>query len=273
VGHEARAKGFGLPQMHRQLAPASIVLAKDNRSDSTSETAKFRQSRRLPPLVGKRKGTDYKPSVNVNCTSPPRNFELPRDSMLSTGAAASLSAAERHESNRLGHRGHCRFKFGVDWHHSPSTAPLLAAADYLTAWIGPPSRRVGPRFNRYWHGKMLDHARVHNSTVVFYAYLIAGLARHVGGLRDCDMAETDATSLCVHGAEFIRRSEPAVLELYSHFANETAARLGRTSDTIWLIEPDWYQYSQRSQQSGGLEQNSMVALYGIAVHLSVHLSI
>lgn len=108
---------------------------------------------------------------------------------------------------------------------------------------------------------MLDYALSHNTTVVYYAYIIAGLARQVAGLRDCDVSDSSSTSLCVHGADFIRHHAPQILDLYSHFANETASRLGRSSDTVWLIEPDWYQYSQEGQQGGGLTQDAMVSLY------------
>jgi hypothetical protein len=138
---------------------------------------------------------------------------------------------------------------------------VLQEADYLTIWLGPPSERYGARFNKYWHGRMLDYARLHNTTVVYYAYIVAGLARHVAGLRDCDVSDSPSTSLCVHGADFIRHHAPQILALYSHYANETASRLGRSSDSVWLIEPDWYQYSQEGQQGGGLAQDAMVSLY------------
>jgi hypothetical protein len=169
----------------------------------------------------------------------------------------------RHHPGHSAHHQHrCRFKLGVNWHRSPAAAAVLQEADYLTIWLGPPSERRGARFNKYWHGSMLDYARTHNRTVVYYAYIVAGLARHIAGLRDCDMSDSPSTSLCVHGADFIRQHAPQILELYSHYANETASRLGRSSDTVWLIEPDWYQYSQEGQQGGGLTQDAMVSLYG-----------
>eukprot|EP00967_Tisochrysis_lutea_P030288 scaffold35539_cov35-Tisochrysis_lutea.AAC.3 len=140
-------------------------------------------------------------------------------------------------------------------------ASVLDEADYLTIWIGPPSQRFGPRFNEFWHGHLLSHTKTRNSTVVYYAYIVAGLARHMAGLQDCDVSDSPTKSLCVHGADFIRSHQADILELYSHFANETATRLGRSSDSVWLIEPDWYQYSQQSQKGGGLPHNMMISLY------------
>jgi len=130
----------------------------------------------------------------------------------------------------------------------------------MTVWLGSHSKKFGNGFNEYWHGRMLQQVRARNATAVYYAYIIAMLARHMEGIQDCD-ANVNTKSLCVYGADFVRNYEPQILNLYEHFANETARRLGSKAVVVWLMEPDWHQYSEHTQRGGGLKQRAMVALF------------
>ncbi|KAL3901442.1 MAG: hypothetical protein SGPRY_012274 [Prymnesium sp.] len=134
----------------------------------------------------------------------------------------------------------------------------MRAADYLTVWLGTPSKQYGNEFNPHWHGRMLERVKAQNSTAAFYAYIIAMLARHTWGLKDCDVGRP---SLCEQGAQFVRQNEPAILRLYEHYAREIAIHLGRESESVWMIEPDWHQYSEKTQHGGGLPQGYMVRLF------------
>ena len=157
---------------------------------------------------------------------------------------------------------HCALKFGVGYGKGAEQEAALRAADYVTIWLGSHSRKHGNGFNPYWHGRMLDLVRERNVTAVYYAYIIAKLARRAIGAKDCDAAASGEPSLCVDGAEFVRRNEPLILRTYEQFANETAARAGRAARVVWLIEPDWYQYHAPTQRGGGLPQPAMVRLFG-----------
>eukprot|EP00327_Prymnesium_parvum_P038316 CAMPEP_0195633198 /NCGR_PEP_ID=MMETSP0815-20121206/22007_1 /TAXON_ID=97485 /ORGANISM="Prymnesium parvum, Strain Texoma1" /LENGTH=411 /DNA_ID=CAMNT_0040774823 /DNA_START=31 /DNA_END=1267 /DNA_ORIENTATION=- len=152
----------------------------------------------------------------------------------------------------------CGLKFGLFFSKAPSKSHLLDAADYLTVWLGTHSRKFGNGFNPYWHGRMLERVKAQNSTAVFYSYIIAMLARHKSGIRDCDMG---SPNLCEHGAQFVRRNEGAILELYEQYANHTARWLGRSAAVVWLMEPDWHQYHESTQRGGGLPQGQMVGLF------------
>eukprot|EP00965_Chrysotila_dentata_P012640 417017-Pleurochrysis_carterae.AAC.1 len=155
----------------------------------------------------------------------------------------------------------CDFKFGATYTKGDAgLGSVEGGADYLAVWLGTYSKKFGTGFNRYHHGHMLDRVKRFNATAVFYAYLIAMLARHTQGLHDCDVK--GAHSLCVHGADFIRRKEALILDTYEHYANETAKRLGDDAQVIWLMEPDWHQYSAPTQRGGGLRQRTMVTLFG-----------
>lgn len=150
-----------------------------------------------------------------------------------------------------------RLRFGSFFRKDADSAS--SAADYLTVWLGTRSKAFGCGFNPHWHGKMLQRTLAQNSTPVFYAYVIAMLARHTHGLQDCDVGEP---SLCAHGADFVREHEALVLDTYESYANHTAAWLGRTARVIWLMEPDYHQYGASTQRGRGpLSHRSLVRLF------------
>ena len=80
-------------------------------------------------------------------------------------------------------RNRCQMKFGT-FFSKERTAQAMRAASYLTVWLGTHSKTHGYHFNPYWHGRMLERARAHNSTAVYYSYVIAMLARHTKGIKD-----------------------------------------------------------------------------------------
>jgi len=140
-----------------------------------------------------------------------------------------------------------------------------SGVDYLTIWIG---QRAGahshctapPCFNPFWHGEMLSLAKKKGLGVVFYAYVIAFLAKHGAGLNDCDVG--GVASLCQKGADFIRSHEVEILRTYSSFARETAARLGAEAEVLFLMEPDFHQYHESTQEGAGpLAHSEMVELF------------
>lgn len=148
----------------------------------------------------------------------------------------------------------CPFKFGTFFRkESP-----VRHADYFTVWIGTHSKSHGYGFNPHFHGRMLERARDTNATAVYYAYIIAMLARHSKGIQDCDVG---SPSLCEHGADFVRENEPLILDTYALYANHTAAVLGRAARVVWLMEPDFHQYTEHTQRGGGLPHSAMVRLF------------
>lgn len=152
----------------------------------------------------------------------------------------------------------CSMQFGAFFSKNKSDAENMRASDYLTVWIGTKSKAFGSGFNPHYHGRMLERVRAQNGTAVYYAYVIAMLARHSKGIVDCDVG---SPSLCVHGADFVRAFEPLILRTYESYANKTAVILGRQAAVVWLMEPDWHQYSESTQRGGGLAQSEMVRLF------------
>ena len=84
------------------------------------------------------------------------------------------------------------------------------------------------------------------------------LARHMEGIQDCDVG---TPNLCERGAEFVRMHEALILDTYESYANQTSLRIGRAARVVWLMEPDFYQYTSRTQDGGGLPQAFMLRLF------------
>ena len=57
------------------------------------------------------------------------------------------------------------------------------------------------------------------------------------GLQDCDVG---SPNLCERGSEFIRSKRAEIIAKYKHYAAETANMIGKNSDMVWLIEPDFW---------------------------------
>ena len=176
-----------------------------------------------------------------------------------TALAPSASSSCAHLRCARGAARACPLAFGTFFSKERSV-PL--SASYVTIWLGTKSRAHGYDFNPFWHGRMLQHVKAHNSTAVYYAYVIAMLARHMKGIQDCDVG---SPSLCVHGADFVREHEQLILDTYESYANQTARMIGRHAPVVWLMEPDWHQYSEPTQHGGGLSQSRMVWLFAAMV--------
>jgi ribosomal protein L21E len=134
----------------------------------------------------------------------------------------------------------CKFNFGTDWDYlnTRQSGNVAKEVDYVTIWLADPS------FNAYWHGTMLDFCKNNNKTPVFYSYIIA----KASALGDADVGGALATK----GANFIRTNWSTVTQRYNDYASKTASKWGTSAPIIWLMEPDYYQYSAPTQQGGGL---------------------
>ena len=107
------------------------------------------------------------------------------------------------EHGRSGHGDEvesCRFAFGTAFMGS---SHYYGDVDHLSVWLGQ-SDASGGMFNDDWHGAALRKAMQLGATPVFYAYVIAFLARRLAGLQDCDVGQPPLT-LCARGASFVRQ--------------------------------------------------------------------
>lgn len=122
--------------------------------------------------------------------------------------------------------------------------------DYVYQWLGAiknsdncstegnnPARLSCTDFNQYDTGRMLEYANKANKPVLFYTYIIAFEARNKFGIKDCNVASSN--TLCTHGTKFIKENYDLILERYDHNTRKIASYLGRNSNSVFMIEPDF----------------------------------
>lgn len=148
----------------------------------------------------------------------------------------------------------CKFLFGQTW-DGPNAA-YSSESDYITIWIG--NGGGSNTYNTWWEGDMLRRCKsgsLAGKTPVLYSYIIAELAKVKGQLQDCDVAGVGSSrSLCTQGALFIRNNRSLILQKYQEFAQGVAKDWGTTEPVIWLMEPDFYQYTEATSYWGTMSQ-------------------
>jgi hypothetical protein len=130
----------------------------------------------------------------------------------------------------------CRFNYGRQWQNSfnENTDFSGKGLSHLAIWIGD-----NDNYNQYWEGSMVRAAKKNNLTPVFYAYVIAEYDKDQGN-QDCDVSTPNH---CTNGAETIRNKWSNIISRYRSYAQGVAQDFGTSGTTIWLIEPDFFQYS------------------------------
>ena len=156
----------------------------------------------------------------------------------------------------------CRFNFGRQWHNSfnENTDFSGKGLSHLAIWIGD-----NDNYNQYWEGSMVRAAKKNNLTPVFYAYVIAEYDKDQGN-QDCDVGSPNH---CTNGAETIRNKWNNIIGRYKSYAQGVAQDFGTSGTTIWLIEPDFFQYSvsgdnhdtRFSQVGGGIPDADLCGKY------------
>lgn len=174
----------------------------------------------------------------------------------------------------------CQFNFGAQWQHAHEDSAFYAGLDYIAVWLGD---------NAYYNEfekRMVRQCMKIGATPMIYAYVIAEFGKD-HGFVDCDVAGTGKSSLCTDGANLIREFfADSVIQRYVAYAKGMARQLNsyevdlKTYRTIWLIEPDFYQYSETgsrqkeehygiAQKDGGIP-DSMMGVYFKQIVDSIH---
>lgn len=136
----------------------------------------------------------------------------------------------------------CSFNYGREWKSGASLNNL----NHVAIWLGD-----NDFYNEYWEGKMIEDAKKHSLTPVFYAYVIAEYGKD-NGLEDCDVGTPNH---CTDGANLIRNKWNDILSRYKTYAQGIAQDYGSSKKTIWLIEPDYIQYSVTGSAKSHYNQN------------------
>jgi len=178
---------------------------------------------------------------------------------------ASSSSAAYTDGGAL--RSPCEFSFGAGWRTKNNDETFFRGLDHMAVWIGD-----NAWFNTGFEGLMLHTALRIDAVPMFYAYVIAEFGKD-HGLDDCDTGKLP--NLCTQGAAIIRQYwADSILARYSAYASGVRDHAASFFDhevnpdtltTIWLIEPDFYQYSvsgseqdlNYDQEGGGIPDAEM----------------
>lgn len=147
----------------------------------------------------------------------------------------------------------CEFNFGAGWVKG-ATAEDYAGVDYMVAWIGDDDS-----YQYFWEGTVIRAALKNGATPVFYSYVIAEFGKD-NGLVDCDQGTIP--NHCTEGANVIRNHWAEIMTRYSKYAKGMQQELSKadvdpaTFTTIWLIEPDFFQYSVSGEELSFYKQTN-----------------
>lgn len=163
----------------------------------------------------------------------------------------------------------CQFNFGAAWQSNHEDAVYYDGLDYVSVWLG----------DNDWYSvfekRMVTMSLQTKTTPMVYAYVIAEFGKD-HEMDDCDVAKRKGKkSLCVYGADLVREFfADSVLFRYQQYASGMAKQVKYKIDStekfepIWMIEPDYYQYSQMAseqsvanhgegQENGGIPDSLM----------------
>lgn len=156
----------------------------------------------------------------------------------------------------------CKFNFGRQWSNSFSESTNFSGQGltHLAIWLGD-----NANYNQFWEGAMVRAAKANSLTPVIYAYVIAEVGKD-NGLGDCDVS---GTNHCNGGANIVRNKWSEILNRYGSYAAGIAGDFGTSNPTIWLIEPDFLQYSvtgdnlntKYAQAGGGIPDKDLAGTY------------
>lgn len=166
----------------------------------------------------------------------------------------------------------CQFNFGAGWQAAHEDSSFYAGLDYISVWLGD-----NDFFNAF-EERMFDMTRTVQATPMIYAYVIAEFGKD-HDLGDCDVNK-GKPNLCTGGADLIRSYfQDSILYRYKQYASGFREHIefffSQDPDTvqfIWLIEPDFYQYSESgsnqkalydsvAQNNGGIPDSVMGVLF------------
>lgn len=129
------------------------------------------------------------------------------------------------------------------------TQPL--GLSHLTVWLQ--NFNDQNPWNEYnWDTQLFLRAADWNITPVIYGYLVAGKG-HAEGLSDCD---NGGNNLCIKGSNIIRDPVKwqSILDKYTYYLDNMLKFWPSTRDIVFLIEPDWIQYSVTGSNASSLDQ-------------------
>jgi hypothetical protein len=139
--------------------------------------------------------------------------------------------------------GQCRFHFGTTDGIAKNNPSMIAELDFFTpGWMGQKDT-----FDMQY---VCDYAKAGGTFAsqvpAIVAYVAAFYAKRHDNLKDCN-APGAQQDLCVAGAAFIEQNLANVVAVYESYAQGFAGCYGTTHPILFLMEPDFYQYTVSNQ--------------------------
>jgi hypothetical protein len=137
----------------------------------------------------------------------------------------------------------CRFHFGTTDGIAKNNPAIIEQLDFFTpGWMG-----LKDTFDMQY---VCDYTKpgglFEKQVPAVVAYVAAFYAKRVGDLKDCNASGTQQ-DLCVAGAKIISDNLAKIIAVYESYAQGFADCYGTTRPIIFMMEPDFYQYTITNQ--------------------------
>lgn len=137
----------------------------------------------------------------------------------------------------------CRFHFGSIADVVRNNPALVKELDFFTpGWMG-----LKDTFDM--QGVCDDTkpgATFEKQVPAIVAYVAAFYAKRTANLKDCN-AQGAQQDLCVAGAQVVKQNLDKIIAVYENYAQGFAGCYGTTRPIIFMMEPDFYQYTVNTQ--------------------------
>jgi len=166
----------------------------------------------------------------------------------SGGAGSGGAGGGRSGSGGSGSAGtvysQCRFHFGTIDSVAKNNSAMIAQLDFFTpGWMG----QQDTFDMQYVCDEAKAGATFAAQVPAIVAYVAAFYAKRHDNLKDCN-ASGSQQDLCTVGAGFITDNLAKIVATYESYAAGFAACYGTTRPIIFMMEPDFYQYTISNQQ-------------------------
>jgi hypothetical protein len=154
-----------------------------------------------------------------------------------TGGDSTTSTRCGSSMNLLGNPFGCEFAWGVN-----DEGSLPSTVDFFSKWVGYENDIMGSCDGCSWLSGLLSQDVV----PMYIAYFIAYRGK-LEGFDDCNL-DFDGQNLCTHGGQFIKDNRNQIVDIYESYARRSYQAYPN-KPVIWLIEPDFIQYTSSDQNN------------------------
>jgi len=163
--------------------------------------------------------------------------------------------------------GSCRFHFGTVDSVAKNNSAMIQQLDFFTpGWMG----QKDTFDMQYVCDYTKSGGTFANQIPVIVAYVAAFYAKRHNNLKDCNAAGSQQ-DLCHAGAGFITDNLAKIVATYESYASGFAGCYGTTRPIVFLMEPDFYQYTISEQDRPWTPQTAGTTMSMFVAAMKKHL--